>query len=203
VDDLPVVVECVNAALRAIGEEPIDADDYRAHFARPVHRFYESLLGRAISRAEWETLDWVFHEHYGASLDRVPLTAGASAALDAVDARGWSQSILSMWWEQELTDCVARRGLSGRMKLVQGNRDDGGGTKAAHLRRHLAELGLAPTSAVLIGDAIDDAAAADAVGVACVLYDGGSHRLEHMEQTGAPVAATLTDAVEIAASLHR
>jgi len=50
VDDLPIVVDCVNAALAVIGEPPIDADDYREHFARPVNRFYESLLGLSIAQ---------------------------------------------------------------------------------------------------------------------------------------------------------
>lgn len=199
VDDLPVVVECVNVALAAIGAGPIDEDDYREHFARPVHRFYESLLARPIMQHEWETLDWLFHEQYAASLDRVPLTEGAAAALDAVDAQGWSQSILSMWWEEELAACVARRGLTDRMTLIQGNRNDGGGTKAAHLRAHLDVLGISPSAAAMIGDAIDDAAAAAEVGVRCVLYDGGSHRVEEMERTGAPVAPSLSRAIELIA----
>ncbi len=199
VDDLPIVVECVNAALREIGEDPIDADDYRDHFVRPVHRFYESLLERSITEQEWATLDRTFHERYAHSLDRVPLADGAAEALDAVDARGWSQSILSMWWEEDLTACVVRRGLDDRMVLVQGNRNDGGGTKAAHLRLHLETLGIGPSSAVLIGDSLDDAAAARELGAGCVLYDGGSHHPAELKKTGVPVAATLTDAVDLAA----
>ncbi|MEN8113451.1 MAG: HAD family hydrolase [Actinomycetota bacterium] len=203
VDDLPIVVECVNAALAAIGERPIDGDAYREHYTRPVYRFYESLLDREIRQSEWETLDWVFHERYAASLDRVPLADGANDALNAVDSRGWSQSILSMWWEEELAACVNRRGLTDRMTLIQGNRNDGGGTKAEHLRNHLETLSVAPSSAVLIGDALDDASAAREVGVRCILYDGGSHHTEELERTGAPVTASLTDAIDIAAEADR
>ena len=136
VEDLPVVVESVNAALAAIGEPPITDDDYRANYTRPVERFYDQLLERPISFDEWETLDRVFHEKYRATLDRVPLAIDAIDAIDSVVARGWSQSILSMWWEDELLDVVARRGLIDRMALVQGNRDDPGGEKASHLLRH-------------------------------------------------------------------
>ncbi|MEN8234635.1 MAG: HAD family hydrolase [Actinomycetota bacterium] len=201
VDDLPVVIDSVNGALGAIGEQAIDADDYRAHYTRPVYRFYESLLDRTVTRSEWETLDRVFHDRYSASLDRVPLAEGANAALDAVEARGWTQSILSMWWEADLTACVARRGLTDRMTLIQGNRNDGGGTKAAHLRRHLAALDLEPTSAVLIGDSLDDAAAAQEVGARCVLYDGGSHHPDELVRTGAPVVGSLTAAIGVAAGI--
>ncbi|MCL1693448.1 MAG: HAD hydrolase-like protein [Actinomycetia bacterium] len=203
VDDLPIVVESVNAALAAIGESPIDENDYRQYFTRPVDRFYVRLLERPISDEEWSTLDRVFHEHYGGALDRVPLTTDALASIDDVEARGWTQSILSMWWEKDLTACVERRGLDERMTLVQGNRNDAGGEKAAHLIQHLSELDIDAGSVVMIGDSLDDAAAAGVVGTACVLYDGGSHHRSHLEDAGVPVADTLAAAVRVAAQLER
>ncbi|MEA2024505.1 MAG: HAD hydrolase-like protein [Actinomycetota bacterium] len=203
VDDLPIVVESVNVALATIGEVPIDEDDYREHFTRPVDQFYVRLLERPISDREWSTLDRVFHEWYGESLDRVPLAADAIDAIDDVEARGWGQSILSMWWEKDLTSCVERRGLSERMTLIQGNRNDAGGEKAAHLLLHLSELDVDAASVVMIGDSLDDAAAAGVVGTACVLYDGGSHHRSHLEDAGVPVTDTLMMAVRVAAQLER
>lgn len=203
VEDLSVVVESVNAALAAIDEAPITDDDYRANYTRPVGRFYDQLLERPISLGEWETLDRVFHERYRARLDRVPLAVDAVDAIDRVAAFGWSQSILSMWWEEELLDVVAQRGLMDRMALVQGNRDDPGGEKASHLLRHLSTLDIGPESAVMIGDSIDDAAAAGAVGTACILYDGGSHHVGDLVDVGVPVTNSLVSAVEIATQLER
>ena len=203
VEDLPVVVESVNAALGAIGEAPITEDDYRAYFTRPVGKFYERLLERPISADEWDTLDRVFHNQYRDALDRVPLAADAAEAIDAVRARGWSQSILSMWWEDELLDVVARHGLVDRMALVQGNVDDPGGEKAGHLLRHVSALDLDVGSVVMIGDSTDDAVAAGVVGTACVLYDGGSHHLEDLEDLGVPVSGSLVGAVRIASQIER
>jgi phosphoglycolate phosphatase-like HAD superfamily hydrolase len=203
VDDLPIVVESVNAALAAIGEAPIDEHDYREHFTRPVDQFYVRLLERPIPDEEWFALDRVFHERYLTALDRIPLTGDAIEAIDAVEARGWSQSILSMWWEEDLTACVERRGLAERMTLIQGNRDDAGGEKAAHLLRHLTKLDVDAASVVMIGDSLDDAAAASVVGTACILYDGGSHHRTHLEDAGVPVTDTLTAAVFVAAELVR
>jgi phosphoglycolate phosphatase-like HAD superfamily hydrolase len=203
VEDLPIVVESVNAALDAIGEVPITEDDYRAYFTRPVGQFYERLLERSISADEWDTLDRVFHNQYRDALDRVPLTIDAMEAIDAVGARGWSQSILSMWWEDELLDVVARHGLVDRMALVQGNVNDPGGEKASHLLRHVSTLGFDVGSIVMIGDSIDDAVAAGVVGTACVLYDGGSHHLDDLEDVGVPVSESLVGAVRIASQLER
>jgi phosphoglycolate phosphatase-like HAD superfamily hydrolase len=203
VDDLPVVVESVNAALAAIGEVPITEEDYRAHFARPVERFYEGLLDRTITPNEWDTLDRVFHEQYRSTLDQVPLARDALEAIELVASRGWSQSILSMWWEDELLAVVAQHGLLHRMDLIQGNVDDPGGQKANHLVQHLSILDVYPGSVVMIGDSLDDAAAAGAVGTACVLYDGGSHHLDVLEDVGVPVTDSLMKAVEIASQIGR
>lgn len=203
VDDLPIVIESVNGALAAIGEAPIVEDDYRAHYTRPVGRFYERLLDRPITHDEWVILDRVFHDQYNSALDRVPLAADALDAIDDVAGRGWSQSILSMWWEEDLIACVTRRGLFERMSLVQGNRDDAGGEKAAHLRSHLEYLALESGFVVMIGDSLDDAAAAADIGTRCVLYDGGSHHREELEGTGVPVADSLVDAVRVASRFTR
>jgi phosphoglycolate phosphatase-like HAD superfamily hydrolase len=203
VEDLPVVVESVNAALDAIGEASITEDDYRAFFTRPVEQFYERLLERPITAEEWDTLDRVFHNQYRDALDRVPLAIDAMEAIGAVGARGWSQSILSMWWEDELLDVVARHGLIDQMALVQGNVNDPGGEKASHLLRHVSTLDLDVGSVVMIGDSIDDAVAAGVVGTACVLYDGGSHHLDDLEDVGVPVSGSLVGAVLIASQLER
>jgi phosphoglycolate phosphatase-like HAD superfamily hydrolase len=202
VEDLPVVVESVNAALGAIGETPITEDDYRAYFTRPVEQFYERLLERLISPDEWDTLDRVFHDQYRDALDRVPLAVDATQAIESVGARGWSQSILSMWWEDELLDVVSRHGLADQMALVQGNVNDPGGEKAGHLLRHVSTLDVDVGSVVMIGDSIDDAVAAGVVGTACVLYDGGSHHLDDLEEVGVPVSDSLVGAVRIAARLE-
>lgn len=203
VEDLPVVVESVNAALNAIGESSITEEDYRVHFARPVERFYEGLLERPVTDDEWDILDRVFHEHYRATLDRVPLSFDAREAIELVANRGWTQSILSMWWEDELLDVVTQHGLLDRMSLVQGNRDDPGGEKANHLLQHLASLDLNPQAVVMVGDSLDDAAASGVVGTACVLYDGGSHHLDALEDVGVPVTGSLVEAVKIASQVGR
>ncbi len=196
-DDLHIVVEAVNAALGSAGAAPIDADGYRTHYGRPVRRFYERLLGRPLAGPEWAEIERTFHATYREALDRAGLTGDAGAAVDAAAAAGASQSILSMWWHDELVPFVARFGLEGRMVRVDGTRHDASDTKAEHLRAHLAALGVDGNGVLMIGDALDDARAAAEVGVCCVLYDGGSHHRAELEAAGVPVAASLLDAVRL------
>jgi phosphoglycolate phosphatase-like HAD superfamily hydrolase len=199
-DDLPVVVDAVNVSLAVIGERAIDGDDYRDHYTRPVRRFYDSLLGRTISDEEWQTLDATFHDTYVKTLHLVSLTHDAKDAIADVAAAGATQSILSMWWHDDLIPEVRRWGLDRAMLRVDGNTLEAGATKAWLLENHLERLG-SDGSPVLVGDATDDATAAVEVGIGVVLYDGGSHHRYHLESLGVPIATSLREAVSIALSL--
>lgn len=194
-DDLGLVVEAVNRAIRPFGVGPIGPDDYRTHYTRPVQSFYERLLGRPIAADEWGWLDDRYHAAYHEALAQADLTPGARDALEQVQALGGSQSLLSMYRHDDLVRLVDRYRIAQLFVRVDGLRSPGGGTKAAFLRRHLARLDARPDAAVVVGDALDDAAAAAAVGAGCVLYDGGSHHREELERSGVPVVDSLADAL--------
>ena len=53
----------------------------------------------------------------------------------------------------------------------------------------------------MVGDSLDDAVASGVVGTACVLYDGGSHHLDALEDVGVPVTGSLVEAVRIASQV--
>ena len=197
-DDQVAVVAAVNDALAGLGLPAIDADGYRTHFTRPVERFYEQVAGRAISAEEWQALDWAYHDSYLGWLDRLALASDARAALAAAQDAGLSQSLLSMWRHDDLVRLVGRLEIDRFFVRVDGLRRSDGGGKTQHLVAHLAALELEPEAVVLVGDSLDDLAAARAVGAGCVLYDGGSHHRHALEATGAPVVDTLTAAVAAA-----
>jgi phosphoglycolate phosphatase-like HAD superfamily hydrolase len=201
-DDGHLVLEGLNAVLAAQGLPPMDAATYQATYVRPVHVFYERLFGRAMAPDEWQAIDDTFHAGYRAALERATLTADAHEALGAVEQVGATQSLLSMYRHDELVPLVDQLGIAGRFVRVDGLRGPGGGLKAPHLESHLQALvHLAdddPQRIVVIGDALDDAAAASHVGARCVLYDGGSHPRAELERAGPPVAASLTEALELA-----
>ena len=197
-DDQVAVVAAVNDALAKLGLPGIDADGYRTHFTRPVERFYEQVAGRAISAEEWATLDGAYHDSYLGRLERLALAPDARAALAAGAAAGLSQSLLSMWRHDDLVPLVERLGIGRFFVRVDGLRRSDGGGKARHLVEHLAALALPAREVVLVGDSLDDLAAARAVGAGCVLYDGGSHHRQALEATGEPVVDRLTDAVAAA-----
>lgn len=203
-EDLDLVIDSVNVAISHLGAGPITADDYRRFYTRPVNVFYERMLGRPISTDEWQFLDSTFHETYNDGLAAANLAPGAADALQMVAARGGTQSLLSMFTHDELVAVVASFGLNDRLVRIDGLNGEGGVTKHASMARHLAELMAHPTTPfeasayVIVGDALDDAAAASANGVACILYDSGSHHHADLTATGYPVVDSLQRAVDLA-----
>jgi phosphoglycolate phosphatase-like HAD superfamily hydrolase len=194
-DDHVAVVAAVNDALALLGVAAIDADTYRSHYTRPVQRFYEQLAGRPITAEQWQALDDAYHHSYHAWVERMGLAADAPAALAAAEQAGVTQSLLSMWRHEHLVPLVEQLGVGRYFVRVDGLKVAGGGAKTEHLIAHLAAIGVEAASAALVGDSLDDLAAAREVGAGCVLYDGGSHHRYALEATGVPVVDTLTDAV--------
>ena len=204
--DIDAVVSATNAAFATLELPPITVQTYRALYCVPVPRFYERLLGRLPSEAEWEAMDRAFHRHYEPRRLLCELTEGVRPLLAAWQSAGRSQSILSMHGHAELVPLVRGFGIESHFLRVDGRTGPSGGTKAEDMARHLAALadhGVDPARAVVIGDAADDATAARHVGAHAVLYTGGSHCRANLEAEGggAPVVDTLTEAVDVAARL--
>ena len=200
-DDTALVVAATNATLVGLGGREISVEDHRRDFFRPVADYYAHLLGRPVGPDDFLALDATFHTVYRAGLVDVALAPGAR---DAMAAWTGTQSLLSMFFHDDLLALVRRHGLDALLARVDGLRDlVGGGPKAPYLTAHLRALDLPPGEVVMIADTVDDAEAAAAVGAAIVLYDGGITDTARLEATGAPVASSLVEAVALAADLSR
>ncbi|MGI5455318.1 HAD family hydrolase [Streptomyces sp. CA-249302] len=194
--DNDAIIGATNAAFGELGLEPITMERYRALYCVPVPKFYERLLGRLPTDAEWEVMDETFHRYYAAHRGRCGLTEGVADLLAGWRSAGRSQSILSMYVHDELVPLVRGFGIAEHFVRVDGRTGPSGGSKAEHMVRHLASLAAVdPARTVVIGDAADDAVAALHVGARAVLYTGGSHSRASLEGVGVPVVDSLAEAV--------
>ncbi|CAL9552285.1 HAD family hydrolase [Streptomyces sp. enrichment culture] len=195
--DNDAIIGATNAAFAELGLAPITLEQYRSLYCVPVPKFYERLLGRLPSDAEWELMDATFHRYYTEHRVRCGLTEGAEELLAGWRSDGHSQSLLSMYEHEELVPVVRGFGIEPHFVRIDGRTGPSGGSKAEHMVRHLKALaGVAePERTVVIGDAADDAVAARHVGARAVLYTGGSHSRASLEGVGVPVVNSLAEAV--------
>jgi phosphoglycolate phosphatase-like HAD superfamily hydrolase len=200
--DLDAIIGATNAAFAELGLTPITLERYRELYCVPVPKFYERLMGRLPTDAEWEVMDETFHRYYTEHRVRCGLADGVTELLTGWRSAGHSQSILSMYGHEELVPLVRGFGIETHFIRVDGRTGPSGGSKAGHMVRHLGALaGVDPARTVVIGDAADDALAAQHVGARAVLYTGGSHSRASLEAVGVPVVDTLAEAVAEAESL--
>ncbi|WP_336051946.1 HAD family hydrolase [Streptomyces sp. CA2R101] len=200
--DIDAVIGATNSAFAEIGLEPITLETYRDLYCVPIPRFYERLMGRLPTDAEWLVMDEAFHRHYDTHRLGCELAEGVEMLLEGWQTAGRSQSILSMYGHDELLPIVRGFGIESRFVLVEGRTGPSGGTKSAHMVRHLAAMeGVDPARTVVIGDAVDDAVAAGDAGAHAVLYTGGSHSRGSLAAAGVPVVDTLAEAVALAGEI--
>lgn len=200
IDDLSLVISATNVVFASVGGPTITPDDHRRGFRRPISEYYAEILGRPVSAAEFAILNDLFHTTYQAGLP----CALARDALAALRAWPGTQSLLSMWFHDELVTAVDHHQITSHFTRIDGMRRPLSGAidhKGPHLAKHLAALGVDGHEVILIGDTVDDAHAAASVGARCVLYAGGFTEAAQLAATGAPVAMSLQEAVALAAQV--
>ncbi|MDK9498747.1 HAD family hydrolase [Streptomyces katrae] len=202
--DIDAVMAATNASFAEFGFAPLTLERYRELYVVPVPKFYERLMGRLPTDAEWAVMDEAFHRHYWAAAEDAGLTEGARELLRDWQADGLTQSLLSLAPHEKLVPLVREHGIDVHFLRVDGRVGPSHTSKAGHLVRHMAALEAAGVTArrtVLVGDAVDDATAARHVGAYAVLYTGGSHSRASLESAGVPVVDSLAEAVAMAREL--
>lgn len=169
-NDGAALIQATIDAFAAAGLSPVTRALYQAHFARPISTFYDKLAGRTLSPAEQAILDGHFQLSYARYIEEATLAPDAVRALAAWRDAGGSQSLLSMYPQEELLALLVKCSIGHYFVRIDGLDDHESPRKEPHLRRHLAEPGTSASRVLLVGDSVDDVHAAHACGIACMLY---------------------------------
>ena len=198
--DVDAEVASLNSMLRRRGLKEVTREYFRAQFAFPAREFYRKV-GMDVPDEEWRALAKEYHDTYHTmsySLDR-----GAIAALEAAKACGVGQSIISALHQNFLDREVDSFGVRPYLDYAYGTDNLDGGSKLVRARKLLDELRQGGETEhplkefILIGDSIHDHEVAEALGIGCVLYSGGSHSRRRLEPL-APVGDSLEECVRLA-----
>jgi phosphoglycolate phosphatase-like HAD superfamily hydrolase len=135
--------------------------------------------------------------------------AAATLDGDAVNAltmwrdAGRTQSLLSMCPYGQLTAMRQLRPIAEFFSRVDGTTEDEVHLKEPHLRKHVTHLDLGRERILVVGDNVDDVRAAEACGLAAVLYHPGDQALVALaraQNLAVPVVSSLSGAVRWALS---
>ncbi|MFB7672678.1 HAD family hydrolase [Kitasatospora purpeofusca] len=196
-DDVADHLAALNATIPDLGGGPVNLETYRAEHRVPIRAFYDQLLGREITDEEWRRGDAAFL----AVLDERPvrLREGVRQLMLRLRAGGHGQSLLSLAPHERLVREVHKTGIGGLLERIDGRTGPSVSTKGPALAAHLEALGpdTDPASVVVIGDSLDDAAAALELGAYPVLHTGGLHSAARLATAGVPLVDTLEEAVVV------
>lgn len=190
IDDVELVVRSVNVQLTKRGLPRLTVGRYRDVFCFPVHDYYRRI-GLDPAAEAMADLFAEFHDEYAPGLAECSLHQGVSEVLDALADRGIRQFILSAMEERLLRSAVARLGIEARFDAVYGLAHRQADSKVERGRELLADFGIRPETAILIGDTDHDAEVADALGVRVVLVGAGHQSAARLRATGRPVYASI------------
>lgn len=184
-DDVGIGIESINVLLRSRGLPELKTrEDYQRHFRFPIEDYYRSV-GFDFEADPYDILAHEWIREYRSREKTAPLCPGVTEILTRIRNRGIPQILFSATQKQMLLEQAEALGIAPFFQEILGSDDIYASGKTA--------LGIAwaertsPERALLIGDTLHDKAAADAMGIDCVLIARGHQSRQRLEEAGCPV----------------
>ncbi|MCI8623653.1 MAG: HAD family hydrolase [Provencibacterium sp.] len=191
-DDVEVSVASLCDLLNELGMPPTDADAYRAQMEAPVERYYEKLFD--LDRYPLPFLAERFIKGYRRHIGKARLQQDARQALELFAQAGLRQAILSSFEQSLLLTLLDHFEITPYFEFISGAKDCLGQSKLDRAQALFQQRGLLPARTFFIGDMVQDAEMAAALGANCILIPGGHQRREELAACGAPLAGSLLQA---------
>lgn len=196
-NDTWLCVEVLNGLLQRRGRGPISQEDYRSNFGFPVVHFYD-YLGFETDTDSFEQVSHEFiHDYEQRWFQECQLHPEAAAVLSDLATLGMTHSVLSAAKQEALEAGIQYFGIREHFIGLVGTDNIYASGKVAQGQRWIQQLDWAPEEVVLIGDTLHDFEVAEAIGTHCILMGHGHHTTERLAATGAPVAHSLRELVQL------
>ncbi|HKJ28089.1 MAG TPA: HAD family hydrolase [Anaerolineales bacterium] len=191
-DDAPLCLNVMNEMLTERGLAPMSAARYAEIFDFPVSDYY-IRAGWDPAAYAFEPLSDEFMAGYHANKLTCSLREGAVEVLAANHANGLPQSVISAAEQSMVRELVEHYQIGEYFISVRGLDNHHAAGKTAIGVAWVQELGIAPSTILMVGDTIHDHEVAEAMGVDCVLVYSGHQSHERLAATGAPVVDRLDE----------
>jgi phosphoglycolate phosphatase len=185
-DDAPICVQVLNQVLARHGKLPTTLALYRAQFGFPVEDYYQQL-GFNFSVESYDVVADDYIEIYRQRQVDCSLHDGVPEVLDLCLRAGLTQSILSAYQQDLLTEVVRHFGLSSFFVQLAGRKDYFAASKVAEGQRLIRDLGLEPSQILLVGDTLHDHQVAQTLGIDCLLIGRGHQNPDRLRLCGTPI----------------
>ncbi len=195
-DDAAACVQALNRMLARRRLPAVGLDEYLDVFDFPVQDYYVKL-GFDFSREDWDRNANEFHNHYDELVVACGLRDGVIDLLQHWAARGMPMSILSASEQGRLERTLSEWGIRDYFCHIIGLDNVYATSKVQQGRRLMEELGLSPSSVLLIGDTTHDHDVASTLGCRCLLLTGGHHAEHRLRACGCPVVHGMDDLFDL------
>ncbi|MEC7274301.1 MAG: HAD family hydrolase [Verrucomicrobiota bacterium] len=193
VDDTWLCVDVLNELLKRRGRRPISEIEYREHFEFPVIKFYE-YLGLETDENNYEQTSREFITDYESRwLEQCALHQDACDVLQAISAKGLTQSVLSAARQETLQLGIDHYGIGSHFMGLVGTDNIHAEGKISRGLYWVEQLPWSPKQIVLIGDTLHDLEVAQAIGSDCILLAHGHHTAQRLTSTGKRVVHSLRE----------
>jgi phosphoglycolate phosphatase len=191
IDDLDLVLRCVNGQLARRGLPLLTKASYRSVFGFPVEAYYRRI-GLNPDAESMADLSAEFFSAYDAGLMECPLHEGVAELLQRFEKAGVRQFVLSAMEEVRLRAVIRHLGIEGFFEGIYGLAHLEGDSKVSRGQELLRDFDINPKTALVIGDTVHDGEVADALGIHAVLVTSGHQSAPRLRETGRDVCANET-----------
>ena len=191
-DDVSQCVEVLNIILTSRNMTEISYDAYRELFDFPVKNFYHEL-GFDFNSVSFDDVADVYISEYRKRLPVCKLHKNAAQVLIAIKDSGCTQSILSAYQQNLLTEAVEYFNLTAHFIKLVGLNDYYAASKIDNAKKWIAQLDCSPKQTLLVGDTVHDYEVAKQIGVDCILMDFGHQSREKLLTCDAEILSSLSD----------
>ncbi len=188
-DDVSASLASVNDMLAARNMPPLDITRYRDCIGVPIEKFYRRVFD--LEKENYAEILQQYNEGYIYHLRDCALAPGSLKLLEKFRQAGCRQAIVSSSQYDQLSENVAKYGVSSYFDAILGARDYFATSKIERALGYLEAH--EPGKALVIGDLEHDAQMADELGADCILLTSGHEKLSRLIDSGAAVCSGMDE----------